>query len=89
MNRLLFMGRKTYGAQALEWSVKNGWEVIAVLTDDHQNTSPTARVGKSLGLKLLDYDGLMDEIASNNEMESCLFPETPRNLKPKQYLLSN
>ena len=59
------MGRKTYGAQALEWSVKNGWEVVAVVTDNHQNTSPTALVAKSLGLKLLDYDGLMDEIASN------------------------
>ncbi len=64
MNKLLFMGRKTYGAQALEWSVNNGWNVVAVVTDDHQETSPTAQVAKKYGLKLLDYEGLMEEISS-------------------------
>ena len=64
MNKLLFMGRKTYGAQALEWSVNNGWNVVAVVTDDHQETSPTAQVAKKYGLKLLDYEGLLEEISS-------------------------
>lgn len=64
MKRLLFMGRKTYGAQALEWSVNNGWDVVAVVTDNHHETSPTAQVAKKYGLNLLDYEGLMESISS-------------------------
>ena len=64
-NKLLFMGRKIYGAEALEWSVQNNWDVVAVVTDDHQDTSPTAEMARKYNLNLLDYDGLMDAIEGN------------------------
>ncbi len=60
------MGRKIYGANALEWSIKNGWDVVGVVTDDHQKTSPTAEIARKYNLNLMDYDGLMNSIESNN-----------------------
>lgn len=62
MNKLLFMGRKKYAANALAWCVDNGWDVVAVVTDNHQETSPTASLARKRGLKLLDYDSLLNEI---------------------------
>ena len=64
-NKLLFMGRKIYGAEALEWSIQNNWDVVAVVTDDHQDSSPTAEMARKYNLNLLDYDGLMDSIEEN------------------------
>lgn len=64
-NKLLFMGRKIYGATALKWCVENGWDVVAAVTDNHKDTSPTAEAARSLGVRLLDYDGLMNAIQSN------------------------
>ena len=66
MNKLLFMGRKIYGANALEWSIKNGWDVVGVVTDEHQKTSPTAKIARKYKLNLLDYDGLMNALKSKN-----------------------
>ena len=65
MNKLLFLGRKIYGAKALEWCVENDWDVVAVVTDDHKDTSPTANIARKLGLNLLDYDSLMKLIDTN------------------------
>ena len=65
MNKLLFMGRKSYGAKVLEWCVDNGWEVVAVVTDNHKETSPTANAARKLGLELLDYDSCVKKIDSN------------------------
>ena len=56
------MGRKKYAASALAWCVDNGWDVVAVVTDNHQETSPTASIARKFGLKLLDYDSLLNEI---------------------------
>ena len=56
------MGRKQYGADALEWSVKNEWNVVSVVTDNHQESSPTAKIARKYGIDLLDYDGLLNKI---------------------------
>ena len=64
MNRLLFMGRKPYGAEALEWCINNDWDVVAVVTDNHQETSPTANMARKYGLSLLNYDSLLEQINS-------------------------
>lgn len=66
MNKLLFMGRKSYGAEALSWCIENGWDVVAVVTDNHQQTSPTANVARKNGLRLLDFDSLSDLIESKS-----------------------
>tara|TARA_Y100000748_G_C15446934_1_gene469375 strand:+ start:377 stop:1153 length:777 start_codon:yes stop_codon:yes gene_type:complete len=65
MNKLLFMGRKSYAADALSWCVDNGWDVVAVVTDNHQETSPTANAARKFGLRLLDYDSLLEAINSD------------------------
>ena len=65
MIKLLFMGRKKYGADALEWCINNGWDVVGVVTDNHQSTSPTANIARKYNLKLLDYTSLEKEISSN------------------------
>ena len=65
MNKLLFMGRKKYGAHALEWCVKNGWDVVAVVTDNHQESSPTANTARKYELDLLDYESLLNKIDRN------------------------
>ena len=64
MYKLLFLGRKSYGAKVLEWCVENGWDVVAVVTDDHQETSPTANVARKFELELLDYDSCLQKIES-------------------------
>ena len=66
MNKLLFMGRKSYGAEALQWCIENGWDVVAVVTDDHQDTSPTANTARKYGLNLLDYEAFDKQIDSNS-----------------------
>lgn len=65
MNKLLFMGRKKYGAHALEWCVKNDWDVVAVVTDNHQKNSPTANTARKYELDLLDYESLLNKIDRN------------------------
>ena len=60
------MGRKVYAAQALEWCVTNGWEVVAVVTDNHQEGSPTANVARKYNLKLLDYETLCSLVNSRS-----------------------
>lgn len=54
-NRVLFLGRKKYGAKALEWLVRQGWDVIGVVTDNDQILSPTAKIARKLGVKLYEY----------------------------------
>ncbi len=53
--KILFMGRKSSGAEALRWTVANGFEVVGVLTDSHLNASPTAKVARENGIPILDH----------------------------------
>lgn len=64
MNKLLFMGRKSYGAEALDWCINNGWDVVAVVTDNHQLTSPTANTARKYNIELLDYESCLKKIES-------------------------
>lgn len=54
--RLLFMGRKHHGAEALRWSLSRGIPVVGVLTDHHLPGSPTAAVAREHGLPLLTLE---------------------------------
>jgi methionyl-tRNA formyltransferase len=40
--------------------------VVAVVTDDHQETSPTANTARKFGLNLLDYDSFIKDIDSSS-----------------------
>jgi len=50
------MGRKAGGARALRWTYKQGYDIVAVVTDSHFPHSPTARVARELGLRLWSID---------------------------------
>lgn len=65
--KLLFMGRKHYGAEALAWTVKEGWHVVGVLTDSHIEGSPTAKVAARHKIPLYTYEQL-EEAVNNNEI---------------------
>lgn len=58
--KLLFMGRKWSGAEALRWSVRAGFEVVGVITDLNNPDSRTAAVAREHDLPLLDYETAMD-----------------------------
>lgn len=51
--KMLFMGRKSYAAEMLAWSVEKGIEVVGVVTDSHFSNSPTMKMAKSLGLSII------------------------------------
>ncbi len=62
--KMLFLGRKETGAQALAWSMRLGYEVVGVLTDSHMPTSPTSDLARRHGLPLMTYDQASEAIAA-------------------------
>jgi len=60
--KMLFMGRKSHGAAALNWCVNRGIEVVGVLTDTHLAGSPTASLARDLGLPLLELDDVYKSV---------------------------
>ena len=54
--KILFMGRKKSGAKVLEWTVKNSFEVVGVLTDNHIVGSATAKMAKKYSLPIYSLE---------------------------------
>lgn len=54
--KMLFMGRKQVAADALAWSIKNGFEIVGVLTDSHLSVSPTTEIAQRFNLPLFTYE---------------------------------
>jgi len=65
--KILFMGRKRYAAEMLEWTVSQGLEVVGVVTDSHFNNSPTARMAESLGIPVISMEDAEANFNSNHE----------------------
>lgn len=59
MNRLkmIFMGRKTYGARMLRWSADQGIEVAAVCTEPGEAGSPVAAAAEKMNIPVMDMEG--------------------------------
>jgi methionyl-tRNA formyltransferase len=51
--RIIFMGRKKYSADLLEWTLSQGIEIRAVVTDSHFLNSPTARKATELKIPVI------------------------------------
>lgn len=51
--RIIFMGRKKYSASLLEWTVDQGIEIVAVVTDSHLPNSPTAKKASDLNIPVI------------------------------------
>lgn len=65
--KILFMGRKKYAAEMLEWTMKKGIEIVGVVTDSHFNNSPTARKAESLGIPLLSLEEAEAHFHNNSD----------------------
>jgi len=53
---ILFMGRKKYAANMLQWTYEQGQNIVAVVTDSHFHNSPTTIVAKSLGIPVVSLE---------------------------------
>lgn len=54
--KMIFMGRKAYSAELLEWTVNQGIEVVAVCTDNQFPNSPTAAKSAELGIPVISME---------------------------------
>ncbi len=66
--KMIFMGRKQYAADMLEWSVANGIEVKMVCTDSQFPNSVTAKKAKELGIPVVSMEEA-EEYVNNNPGE--------------------
>lgn len=63
--KILFMGRKQYAADMLKWTMSQGYEVVAVVTDDHVVHSPTAQMGRALNIPIVSEKQAGEMISSD------------------------
>lgn len=61
MTKVLFMGRKPVAARCLEHILdRSGIEVVAVLTDNHLEVSPTSEVARQNNIPLLRFEEALE-----------------------------
>ena len=51
--KMIFMGRKKQSVELLEWTLKQGIEIVSVCTDNQFENSPTARKAGELGIPVI------------------------------------
>ncbi|MCT1904358.1 methionyl-tRNA formyltransferase [Oceanobacillus sojae] len=54
--KIIFMGRKKYAAELIEWTLSQGVEIAAVVTDSHFPNSPTAQKASELRIPVLSME---------------------------------
>lgn len=54
--KIIFMGRKKYAAEMLQWTVSQGIEVALVCTDSQFSNSPTMLKAQSLGIPVVSME---------------------------------
>ena len=62
------MGRKKQSADLLEWTIKQGIEIVAVCTDNQFDNSPTAAKARELNIPVLSMEEA-EEYSKNNEID--------------------
>lgn len=63
--KMIFMGRKKYAAEMLEWTIKQGIEVKFVCTDSQFANSPTMHVAVKNGIPILSMEEAEEYVKSN------------------------
>lgn len=67
MTRVIYMGRKRVGAKALQWLCeRNDVVVVAVITDNHLDVSPTNDVAKKYSIPVMTRDSLEQAVISGD-----------------------
>ncbi|TCO78821.1 formyltransferase family protein [Marinisporobacter balticus] len=54
--KIIFMGRKKYSTDLIEWTINQGIEIEAVVTDSHFSNSPTAKKAKELQIPVISME---------------------------------
>lgn len=54
--KIIFMGRKKYSAELIEWTLNQGIEIEAVVTDSHFANSPTMKKARESGLSVISME---------------------------------
>jgi len=67
--KLLFMGRKAYSAQLLEWTAAQGIEIVAVCTDDQFPNSPTAAKARQMGIPVLSMEAAEELLEKGTQVD--------------------
>jgi len=63
--KIIFMGRKKYAAQVLQWTINQGIEVALVCTDSQFSNSPTMEMAKNLNIPVVSMEEAEDFVISN------------------------
>ncbi|WP_197046709.1 methionyl-tRNA formyltransferase [Oceanobacillus salinisoli] len=64
--RIIFMGRKKYSAELLEWTMSQGIEIVAVVTDSHFSNSPTAQKASELKIPVISMEEAEEILNESN-----------------------
>jgi len=60
--KILFMGRKQSSANLLEWTIKQGHEIVGVLTDNHLVGSPTTNIANKYNINIYTLEDIYEKI---------------------------
>ena len=67
--KMIFMGRKAYSAELLEWTAAQGIEIAAVCTDDQFPNSPTAAKAREMQLPVISMEEAEELLQSGTEVD--------------------
>ena len=63
--KMIFMGRKKQSAELLEWTLKQGIEIVSVCTDNQFENSPTARKAGELGIPVISMKEAEEHVTAH------------------------
>ena len=66
---MIFMGRKKYAAELLNWTIEQGIEIVGVVTDSHFGNSPTAKRAEELNLPIISLQKAEEIVQKNGEID--------------------
>ena len=66
--KMIFMGRKSYGAEMLEWSIAKGIEVVAVCTDPISGDNPVVSMAKKMDIPVITMEDA-ERLSENDQID--------------------
>ena len=82
--KILFMGRKQVAANLLEWSLKEGHEVVGILTDSHLEGSPTAKIARMNNIRIYSLEDIYKLLKNKEINKKLILQEKKINLEIKK-----
>lgn len=66
--KIIYMGRKKQSADLIKWTLEQGIEIVAVVTDSQFSNSPTALTAKQLNIPIISMEEA-EELVNNEEID--------------------